>query len=202
MQLHSFARYISSSLLSSFGVVVVWKCFISLSFILFPLFPFSFYSCFFFTIVNSSGRGFELSRNPRNSVGGVHHDCCRVGLSWLSTQEKRGDSIFPSLHSWCLSVLKMSAMVFFPNFGILGTCTFIELWDGILNLEYLTLKKMPRNFKWCIPLKQEIRHSQFPLIRNPSKCSYWLMLVKIFQIILYLIVSVNTLNELQLTDFV
>ena len=65
MQLHSFARYISSSILSSFGFMVVWKCFLSLSF--FKFYGYFFFN-FYFSIVNNLCRGSELCRDPWSSV--------------------------------------------------------------------------------------------------------------------------------------
>ena len=49
----------------------------------------------YFSIVNNSCRGSELSTDPRGRVGDIHYDCCLFGSSLLFPQEKRGDSIFP-----------------------------------------------------------------------------------------------------------
>ena len=115
MQLHSFARYISSSILSSFGFMVVWKCFLSLSFFKFYGFFFNFY----FSIVNNLCRGSELSRDPWSSVCDVRlfYSCCDY---WLVVAFPSGEArgfYFPALYGWCLSVLKISTWVFYSNFG-------------------------------------------------------------------------------------
>ena len=117
MQLHSFPRYISSSILSSLGVVVVLKCFFSFFYFLI-LFSFL---CFFFSIVDNWCRGSELSRDPGGSVSGVNHDCCFfLLLLWLLVcrcffLRRSVMFLFPSFYGWYLSVLKMSAWVFFSK---------------------------------------------------------------------------------------
>ena len=120
MQLHSFARYSSSSILSSFGVLVVWKCFISLS--CFSSLCFFIFFNFYFSIVNKLCRGSELSRDPGSNVCDVRHYCCFCPCydCWLVVAFPSGEArgfYFPALNGWCLSVQKMSASVFFSNFG-------------------------------------------------------------------------------------
>ena len=74
--------------------LVLWFCekMFSFSFVYF----FAFISILvYFSIVNNSCRGSELSTDPRGRVGDIHYDCCLFGSSLLFPQEKRGDSIFP-----------------------------------------------------------------------------------------------------------
>ena len=100
MQLHSFARYISSSILSSFGFMVVWKCFLSLSFFKFYVFLFNFY----FSIVNNLCRGSELSRDPWSSVCDVR---LFLLLLWLLVgcrfSLRRSEGILFSRLIWLMS---------------------------------------------------------------------------------------------------
>ena len=142
--------------------MVVWKCFLSLSFFS-SLCLFVFFY-FYFSIVNNLCRGSELSRDPGSNVCDVRHDCCFCPCYdfWLVVAFPSGEArgfYFPALYGWCLSVLKMSVWVFFQTSGdiwTLGTCAFKELWSGTLNLEYWHWKNAS-NCKWCIPLKREIR---------------------------------------------
>ena len=114
MQLHSFARYISSSILSSFGFMVVWKCFLSLSFFKFYGFYFKFYGFYFtfygfyfnfyFSIVNNLCRGSELSRDPWSGVCDVR---LFLLLLWLLVgcrfSLRRSEGILFSRLIWLMS---------------------------------------------------------------------------------------------------
>ena len=104
------------------------------------------------------------NRDPGSSVCDVRHDWCFslvMIVGWLSLfpQKKRGDYIFPPYMADVFLCGKCLPGWFFQTSGdvwTLGKCAFIELWSGILNLEYWHWKNAS-NCKWCIPLKREIR---------------------------------------------
>ena len=130
MRIHSFPRYISSSIFSSFGVVAVWKSFL----------------LFLFTIMN----------NVHHDC--CFHSCYESSdLLLLLPQEKRGDSVFPPYMADLFLYWKCLRNCFSKLSKIFGRLVHVHLENnGVAHLISNTwlLKKILGNCKWCIPLKK------------------------------------------------